>query len=77
MAGLSEGLDFFGFVRDVAAVEDEAAGFGVAAVFEVFDGAGDVARGVEGHFFAAGDDEDVLRVAFADGGGKASADDVA
>lgn len=72
-----EGGNFFGFSGDVPAIEDEAAGFGVAAVFKVFDGGGDVVCGVEGHFFAARDDEDVFGVAFANGGSEASTDDVA
>ena len=77
MAFLCEGFHFFSFVRDVAAVEDQSSGLGVAAVTKVFDGTGDVASGVESHFFAAGDDEDVFSVAFADGSGEAPADDVA
>ena len=70
-------LDFLFLARHIAAVQQDAADLGIAAVGEVLDGRRDVVGRVERHLLAGCHDQHVLRIALADRRGKAAADDVA
>ena len=70
-------LDFLFLARHIAAVQQDAADLGIAAVGEVLDGRRDVVGRVERHLLAGCHNQHVLRIALANRRGKAAADDIA